>query len=215
MESIRVGIIEDNQIINQSLVKSIEMYPALELGFNCFSVEEALELGSQPGFTAPDVVLLDIGLPGMNGIEGIPHIKKELEKTDIIMLTTYDETEKIFSALCAGACSYISKKTSLKVIMDSIFTVYRGGSYMSPSIARKIANHFKPITEVVTTNETTLTDRQLQIVDGLANGLSYKLIASQFDISLDTVRSHIKKIYKHLEVNSKIEVINLYRDGKL
>lgn len=124
----------------------------------------------------------------------------------------YEENDKIFQALSSGACSYISKKTSLKVIMDAIFTVHRGGSYMSPSIARKIVQHFMPIKAV---NKTQLTDRQMQIVKELAEGYSYKMIASNLDISIDTVRTHIKKIYRSLEVNSKIEVVNLYRDGKL
>jgi len=214
MELIRVGIIEDDPVIHQSLVSSIEMYPAMELSFDAYSVEDALEAFTKDNFIAPDVILLDIGLPGMNGIEGIPHIKKNLDDSNIIMLTSYDETEKIFSALCAGACSYISKKTSLKVIMDSIFTVYRGGSFMSPSIARKIADHFKPVQNIVPTSEK-LTERQMEIVLGLTRGLSYKLIAKELEISIDTVRTHIKKIYKTLQVNSKIEVVNMYKDGVL
>ena len=217
MEIIRVGIIEDDATINQSLSTSIEMYPALELAFNAFSVEEAFDMMDKVDFKRVDVLLLDIGLPGMDGLTAIPHIRQRLEKTDIIMLTTYDENEKIFQALSSGACSYISKKTSLKVIMDSIFTVFRGGSYMSPSIARKIAQHFMPVQQLaaVPKNTTKLTDRQLEIVEALSKGLSYKLIAVELGISIDTVRTHIKKIYRSLAVNSKIEVINLYRDGEL
>jgi len=213
MEIINVGIIEDDKTIHESLMKSVELYPAFKLSFDAYSVEEALKIMETPNFITPDVILLDIGLPGMNGIQGIPHIKKAIDETNIIMLTSYEENELIFSALCAGACSYISKKTSLKVIMDSIFTVYRGGSYMSPSIARKIANHFKPVQSLETVNK--LTDRQLQIVEGLSQGLSYKMIAKKLTISIDTVRTHIKKIYKTLEVNSKIEVLNLYKDGRI
>ena len=212
MELIRVGVIEDDKVIHHSLVSSIEMYPALELAFDAFSVEEALEQFQEVQLPV-DVILLDIGLPGMDGITGIPHIKKKLEKTDIIMLTAFDESERIFKALCAGACSYISKKTSLKVIMDAVFTVYRGGSYMSPAVARKIAQHFAPLAKK--NNSDKLTSRQMEIVSGLSEGLSYKLIGDKFGISMNTVRAHIKNIYKTLEVNSKIEVINMYRDGDL
>lgn len=210
MEEINVGIIEDNKTINQSLVASINMYPALELCFSAFSAEEGLEQ-IQKNECSPDIILLDIGLPKMDGISAIPLIKKELADVDIIMLTAFDEEEKIFSALSSGACSYLAKNTSLKIIMDSIFTVYRGGSYMSPSIARKIANHFSPSREKHN-NLSHLTPRQLDVVKGLAEGLSYKLIADKNNISIDTVRSHIKKVYKQLQVNSKMEVVNMYRD---
>lgn len=214
MESINVAIVEDDKIIHESLVKSIEMYPALNLSWDAYSVEEALEKIVDNNTMSPDVILLDIGLPGMNGLDGIPHIKNALQKSDIIMLTTYDESEIIYKALCSGACSYISKKTSLKVIMDSIFTVYRGGSYMSPSIARKIVEHFSPVKQQVQSSEV-LTSRQLEIVKYLSDGLSYKMIAESLHISIDTVRSHIKKIYKILQVNNKLAVIDMYRDGKL
>jgi len=214
METIRVGIIEDQKTINESLVQSIEMYPSLNLAFNAFSAEEALEKLADTKIT-PDVILLDIGLPGISGLEALPRIKKSLEKTDIIMLTTYEESEKIFSALSAGACSYISKRSSLKVIMDAIFTVYRGGSFMSPTIARRIAEHFAPIQSKANANlDAKLTARQMQVVEGISQGNSYKMIAADLEISLDAVRSHIKKIYKTLEINSKIELINIYRSEK-
>lgn len=217
MEIIKVGVIEDDKTINMSLSSSIEMYPAMQLIFSVFSVEEALEFFENGEFNGVDVILLDIGLPGMDGLTAIPHIRNRLDKTDIIMLTTYEENEKIFQALASGACSYISKKTSLKVIMDSVFTVYRGGSYMSPSIARKIAQHFMPIQEikVAQKKDAILSERQIEIVQNLSKGMSYKMIAEKLEISIDTVRSHIKKIYKSLEVNSKIEVINMFRDGKI
>lgn len=216
MEIIKVGIIEDDKVVHESLVSSIEMYPSLELAFSAHSAEEALETLSSL-VIPPDVILLDVGLPGKSGLETLPLLKSSLEKTDIIMLTTYDESEIIFEALCAGACSYISKKTSLKVIMDSIFTVYRGGSYMSPTIARKIVKHFAPLKATKEENgvDSKLTPRQLQITKGLSEGLSYKMIAAECGISLDTVRSHIKKIYRLLQINSKIELINLYRKKTL
>lgn len=209
MTSIRVGIVEDNKTISTSLVSSIELIGTMSLAFVAGSVEESIEIISDPQFEGVDIILQDIGLPGMNGIEGLPIIKDLLPDVDIIMLTTYDETEKIFAALCHGARSYISKKTSLKVIMDSIVTVYNGGAYMSPSIARKLVEHLN--TPKVKSINDQLTSRQMQVVSGISEGLSYKMLADRFGISIDTVRSHIKKIYKILEINSKIELVNIYR----
>jgi len=215
MKPINVAIIEDDVMIHQSLMTSIEMHAGLKLAFDAFSVEEALvKMENSP---KADVILQDIGLPGMNGIEGLPHILRINPNANIIMLTTYDENEKIFAALSNGACSYISKKTSLKIIIESIFTVAQGGSFMSPSIARKIANQFIKKADTIQAKgpDSLLTERQLEIVVNLSKGLSYKLIAHKLDISIDTVRSHIRKIYKLLQVNSKMEVVNMFHKGQL
>jgi len=211
MENISVGIVEDDITIRTSLETCIGLNSSMHLAFSEVSVEDTLTTISAPTFKGADIILQDIGLPGMNGLEGLQHIKKILPDVDIIMLTTYDDTDKIFTALTNGARSYISKKTSLKVIMDAITTVYRGGAYMSPSIARKLVEHLASKKTDQLTDQ--LTDRQMQIVRGLSDGLSYKMLADQFDISIDTVRSHIKKIYKTLEINNKVELINLYRQA--
>lgn len=212
MEHIKVGIVEDDVIISESLETSIGMVASMSLAFVAVSVEDALEAISDVQFEGVDVILQDIGLPGMNGIEGLQAIRKLVPEVNIIMLTTYEETDKIFAALCNGAQSYISKKTSLKLIMDAIFTIHRGGAYMSPSIARKIIDHLgspAPIKKL----DDRLSDIQMKIVAGLGEGLSYKMLASRFSITIDSVRSHIKKIYKILEVNSKVEVVNIYRSN--
>ena len=209
MKIINVSVIEDDPVIQSSLVQSLDMNPHMKCDFAVNSVEKGLEELSLLYDRKPDVLILDIGLPGMTGLQGIRHLKKSAPDMDIIILTTYDDSDKIFEALCSGACSYIFKKTSLKAIMEAVITVHGGGSYMSPSIARKIANHFIP-KETSNSLVEILTKRQLEIVKSLADGLSYKLIAGKYGISLDTVRSHIKTIYKTLEVNSKIEVVNLY-----
>lgn len=128
------------------------------------------------------------------------------------MLTTYEEDDEIFSALEAGASSYISKRTPLAKIVEAIDIVEKGGSYMSPSITKRVTRHFiSPPKQV----STKLSDRQLEIVRCIVNGLTYSQIAEKCYISLNTVRSHIKKIYSTLEINSKAVLIKMYNDGKI
>ena len=152
--------------------------------------------------------------PGISGIDGIPKIHKINKDIDIVMLSAYEDSERIFKALQAGAIGYISKKSSLVHIKEAIDIINRGGSYMSPSIARKVIGFFTPKIKAAN-KDALLTNRQNQIVEGLADGLSYKLIANKYEISLETVRDHIKKIYKKLGVNSKAEVISKKLKGEI
>ena len=207
---IYLGIIEDEPMVRENLEIYFGAQPEIEPILAADSVEAFLE-NLQPNLPL-DTILLDIGLPGMSGLEGIRLLKGQRPDIDIIMLTAYDDSDRIFKALCAGADSYLIKRTGLPVIKDAIMTVNRGGSYMSPSIARKVINHFSPKQEK--SEDQVLTDRQQQIVNGLVDGLSYKMIADKYIISVETVRDHIKKIYKKLQVNSKAEVIRKKLDGE-
>ena len=213
MENIRLAIIEDDPVIRESLETYLGTHPALQFTVVAGSVEDFLEKVEKPlRLPQIDLLLLDIGLPGMTGIEGIRHIRLKFPDTDIVMLTTYEEDDKIFKSLCSGACSYISKRTPLATIQEAIFTIHRGGSFMSPSIARKVVQYFMPKERK---QEDILSPRQQQIVEGLVDGLSYKLIADKLSISIDTVRDHIKNIYRILEVNSKAEVIRKALEGDI
>lgn len=211
MKEIALGIIEDEPIVRESVITFLTEQGGFRIVQEAQSVEDFTEscVGTSE---APDILLLDIGLPGMSGLEGIRHIKKIAPDTDIIMLTTYEESETIFKALCAGACSYLSKRSSLAQIKEAISVVYKGGSYMSPAIARKVVRYFAP-NEV--SRKELLTPRQQQIVSGLVEGLSYKMIADKYLISIETVRDHIKKIYRKLSINSKAELIRLSVDGEI
>jgi len=214
METIKLAIVEDDPVIQESLEKYLSANPTIQLKFVEGSVESFLQKINEPLSADIDMLLLDIGLPGMTGIQGIPKIKERYPDLDIVMLTTFEEDDKIFNALCAGACSYLTKRTSLMKIQEALFTIHRGGSYMSPSIARKVVQYFMP-KEKVKKEETLLTDRQQEIVKGLVDGLSYKMIAAKLEISLDTVRDHIKRIYRTLEVNSKAEIIKKSLKGEI
>ncbi|PKG43297.1 response regulator [Psychroflexus sp. MES1-P1E] len=210
MDSIRLAIIEDDTLIQESLKDYFNAQPHLECLLITASVEDFIKV-IELSKNYPEIILLDINLLGMSGIEGIPLILKELPEVSIIMLTTFEDNDSIYKALCAGACSYLSKKTPLKKILEAILVVHQGGSYMSPAIARKVANHFaqKQI------KSTVLTERQKEIVTGIVAGKSYKMIANDLFISIDTVRTHIKNIYKTLEINSKAELIRKSYDNEL
>lgn len=203
MKSINLSIVEDDSIVRESLVSFFETKKEVATISAFNSVESFIAAIQNPGQNRPDIILLDIQLPGKSGIEGIPAIRQLLPTCDIIMVTTFEDSEKIFSALCAGACSYLSKQSSLSQIYDCMVTVSKGGSYMSPAIARKITQFFIKEKQV----ENPLTSRQLDIVHALVDGLSYKMVAAKLDISIDTVRTHIMQIYRTLNINCKGQLI--------
>ena len=208
MNSIYLAIIEDDLIVQESLVEFFELQPTINTVLVCNSVEDFLKRVKKC-INQPKIVLLDINLPGLSGLQGLPLIKKEVPDIDVMMLTTFDETDKIFEALSCGACSYMSKRISLQKILEAIEIVSKGGSYMSPAIARKIANFYAP------KKKQQLTERQMEIVKGIVSGKSYKMIAAHLFVSIDTVRSHIKKIYKTLEINCKAELIRKSYNNEL
>lgn len=199
-----IGIVEDNIKIRDLIQRYLDMQEDMDCPVAKDSVEEMLEYLEK--HQAPDVLLMDIQLPGMTGIKGMEIIKSKYPDIDIIMLTVYHDSHKIFDSLKAGASGYLLKHTSLPEIKESIDNLLKGGAPMSPQIARKVITHFND--QAPQKNpDSMLTDREQDIVNGLVDGLSYKLIADRFDISIDTVRAHIRNIYKKLHVNSKAEVI--------
>ena len=211
MSNINVAIVEDEPLVRGNLEFYLNKQPGFQVVQTVNSVESFLEKTNKSAEI--DMILLDIGLPGMSGLEGIRLIKEVVPKADILILSAYDDSDKVFKALCAGAVSYLSKRIDLPTIKDALTTVHGGGSYMSPSIARKVINYFAPTKKIPEDN--LLTARQEQIVQGLVDGLSYKMIADKYLISIETVRDHIKKIYKKLQVNSKAEVIRKKLDGEI
>lgn len=207
-----VGIVEDNKKIRDLIQRYLDMQEELSCPVAVDSVEEMMDyLKEHP---QPDVILMDIQLPGMSGIKGMSLIKEKYDGIDIIMLTVYHDSHKIFNALRAGASGYLLKHTSLPEIKDSILKLIEGGAPMSPQIARKVINHFQENAPKKNT-DSDLTPREHDIVNGLVDGLSYKMIADRYDISIDTVRAHIRNIYKKLHVNSKAEVIAKSLKGEI
>ncbi|HRJ29421.1 MAG TPA: response regulator transcription factor [Cyclobacteriaceae bacterium] len=207
---ILVGIVEDDNQIRTLLQQYLDRQP----GFSCTLVHGSVESFRRALSPAnqPDVLLMDIGLPGMSGIDGMKLIKRDYPDIDIIMLTVYNDPDKIFQSLCAGATGYLLKNTPLEEIKEGIELLTRGGSPMSPQIARKVIDFFNTEKKTVS---SPLSEKEKEIVIGLVDGLSYKLIADRMNISLETVRFHIKNIYRKLHVHSKAEVISKSLKGEI
>ena len=155
----------------------------------------------------PDIVIMDINLPGMNGIECIRQIKDKTPGTQFMMLTVYENDEKVFEALKAGATGYLLKSTGLLQLAESLKELHEGGSPMSANIARKLVNHFHDVPKTTQAIDV-LSKRENEILHHLAKGLLYKEIADHLQISTNTVRQHIHKIYEKLHVQNRTEAIN-------
>ncbi len=212
VSKIRISIIEDNKVIRDNVSKFISFHEEFLIASVHSTATAFLDsLVITPSFQS-DILLLDIGLPGISGLEAIPIILNKMPDLNIVMLTTYEEEDVILKALCSGACSYISKKASLEEIVDALRIVASGGSYMSPSIAREIVNH---LMGGRVSKATILTDRQREILEKLVDGKSYQTIAGELFVSVETVRSHVKKMYKVLHVNNKTEAIAQYMKGHI
>jgi len=200
---IQVSIVEDIREIREGL----QMLINLSDGFNCSHVyanaEEALK--ALP-IERPDVVLMDINLPGMTGVECVRRVKPHCPATQFIMSTVYEDDENVFESLKAGATGYLLKKTVPARILEAIAEVHNGGSPMSTQIARRIIVTFQKKDGIRAADE--LTPREKEILKSLSEGLRYKEIAAKFRISIETVRSHARNIYEKLQVQSRTEALN-------
>ena len=212
VQKVKISVIEDNRVIRENVTKFISFHEEFELAAICESATIFLNTLLLNPSNQTHILLLDIGLPDMSGIDAIPLILEKIPDINIVMLTTYEEEDVILRALCTGACSYISKKASLEEIVEALRIVANGGSYMSPSVAREIVNH---LMGGRVSKATILTDRQKEILEKLVDGKSYNTIAAELFISVETVRTHIKKLYKVLHVNNKTEAITQYLRGHI
>ena len=195
---ITVSIVEDDPDIRESLALLINGTP----NFSCINTYNTCEKGIKGILKdPPDVVLMDIGLPGMSGLDGIKILKSKLPELDILVITIQSDDTIVFDALCAGACGYLVKDTPPAQLLDAIIETYNGGAPMSTRIARLVVESFQ------VTPQTNLTQRETEVLTHLCRGKSYKMIADDLFISEETVRRHIKNIYRKLEVHSKSEAV--------
>lgn len=202
---IKVAITEDNNTIREGLAALINGTP----GYSCVgSFPDCESLLSKLPLLSIDVVLMDIGLPGMSGIEGIARAKKIKPELNILMLTVYEDSQSVFKALCAGACGYLVKKTPPSKLLDAIKDANEGGAPMSSLIARQVITVFQQTQGGASEEgETELSSREKEVLTSLSDGNNYQEIADRLFISVDTVRHHIKNIYKKLHVHSQSEAV--------
>jgi DNA-binding NarL/FixJ family response regulator len=202
---IRVSIVEDLAEVREGLVDLVQSDEELSMVSSFKDAESAAE--KLPQLRA-DIVLMDINLPGMSGIDCIRFIKDKCPGTQFLMFTVYENDEKVLQALQAGATGYLLKRTKPQQILDSIKELNQGGSPMSSNIARKLLNIF--FNEKKATKKEVLSDRENEVLQLLADGLLYKEIADRLYIGHGTVRQHLHNIYEKLHVNNRTEAVNKY-----
>lgn len=205
--AIRVAIYEDNRPLRDALGTLIADTDGLTL---VGAYGDCLLANDNTYRHQPDVVLMDIDLPGRDGIQAVQSLRREFPTVEVLMLTVFDDDDRVFRALCAGASGYLLKQTPPDDILDAIEQVYAGGAPMTPSIARKVIQTF-PGRAAASADLDQLTSRESQVLHYLAQGLSYKLVADELSISIETVRTHIKRIYEKLHVHSVTEAVSKYR----
>ena len=202
--AIRVALVEDKRLIREGLGAILDRAAGLACIGTYASAEDALRgLEDSPA----DVLLLDIQLPGMSGIEAVGLLRERFSEMKILMLTVYEEEEKVFEAIRAGACGYLLKKTPPPQIAEAVRQAREGGSPLSPEVARRIVRHFQnePAPE---RRESALTSQERSLVRLLADGFSYQAAAEQLAVSINTVRDHVRSVYEKLHVHSKSEAVS-------
>jgi DNA-binding NarL/FixJ family response regulator len=205
--SLRIAIFDDNKNIRESILLLLKMEKEFEVVGSFSNVMDCI---SDIKDCRPDMVLMDIEMPGMSGIEAVRNIKKEFPHIQLLMQTVFEDDDRVFDSICAGASGYILKNYLNTRLVESIKELQFGGSPMSPSIARKVLTRMQQIPEHIKPEEAPdyhLTKREKEVLACMVNGLSYKMIADQLNISYETVRSHIKKIYEKLHVASLTEMV--------
>lgn len=200
---IKLLIYEDNPQLREGLTMLIngsQGFEVLASYKNCNNVVEELEAWK------PDVILMDIDMPGINGIEGLKLIRKVNTDVKVLMLTVFDDNKNVFEAIKSGANGYLLKKTPPAKLLEYVQEAHSGGAPMTCSIATQVLKMFSELHNT-SDEDYNLSDREMQVLQLLVNGYSYKMIAAEMFIAIDTVRSHIKKVYEKLHVNSKSEAV--------
>ena len=206
---IKVAIVDDDEGIRASLATLIRRAPALRLTGDYPDAETALkEIANRP----PDVVLMDINLPGMNGVECVRQLRAMLPKAQILMLTVYEDSDSLFNSLKAGASGYLLKRTASARLLEAIYDVHVGGSPMTPQLARRVVQFFsRPAGE--NSPVSRLAPGEKEFLEQLAKGYAYKEIADRMNISIDTVRSYVRTVYEKLHVHSRTDAVVKYLRG--
>ena len=203
---IRVALVEDDRFVRERLSEDIASATGLQVVKTCSSVAEALIVLPE---SRPHVVLMDIGLPEITGIEGVRRLKVIAPSVQILMVTVYEDSQRIFDALLAGAGGYLLKRTPRDELIEAIRQIYAGGAPMSGHIARKVVQHFNRIGEH-SREVDRLSRREREVLERLAQGAAYKEIAEMLQLSIETIRMNVKSIYTKLHVHSRGEAVAKY-----
>lgn len=199
---LRIALVDDEEAVRTSLTALLEGTPDLACAGCYASVEAALAgLAGRPA----DVLLLDLRMPGTGGIQGIPRFQRAFPDLHVVILTLFHEDDEIFAALRAGAIGYLLKRDPPEMLLQSLRDASSGGSPMSPAIARRVIQSFR--SQPAAREDSELTRQELRILELLRSGRTYKQAAAELDISLDTVRTHVKRIYRKLQVNSLVQAL--------
>ena len=202
----RIVIVEDNDDLRgayEMIIRGLEEYSVVAAYSNC---EDALKRLVKDN---PDLIMMDLSLPGMSGLDGITKIKRKMPSVKVIVLTVHDDSESVFKAFCAGAIGYITKDSNHTQLISALESVFTGGAPMSPKIAVMIINSFHK------NPKSPLTERETDVLKSLAQGKTYDYIAKELGISKDTVKTHIKHIYEKLHVSNKSDAVIKAREDRL
>jgi DNA-binding NarL/FixJ family response regulator len=202
--TVKIAIFDDCTILRESIGKLLSVVPEFYLVGTFPDPMKIVEICRKH---SPDVVLMDIDMPGMSGIEAVKLISPLFPDTRVLMLTVFEDDDNIFHSICNGACGYLLKKTDPLDMIDAIKEAYHGGAPITPSIAIKVLDMFRK-QNISSAEDTNLNARELEILTLLAKGFSYKMIAAECNICIDTVRFYIKKIYEKLHVHSMTEAVS-------
>ena len=210
MNSLNLAIVEDDPEVRWLLSDYLRRQPGLNLVLVCESAEQFL--AELPDALPPDVVLLDLGLPGMSGLEVLPLIKQHLPRADVIVQTVFEDPDRIYLALTRGASGYLLKSTPLAQLPQAIREVASGGSSLSPLVARRVLAHFKPGSAQ---HPAGLSPRKQQVFEALMDGLADKEVAQRLGLGLETVHTYVKNVYHKLHVSGRIELLSRAARGQL
>jgi len=201
---IRVAIVEDDRTTRQGLALLIEGPP----GYQCIGQYRAVEDAMRIAPAHPDVILLDINLPRMQGTEGVKLLRERYPRVQVVMLTVFDAQDQVFESICNGACGYLLKKTPPARLLEAIAEAHEGGAPMTPEIARQVVTLFQKAPPQRQDEDHGLSQRDLSVLNLLAEGYSYTALSGQLGITINTVRNHIRGIYEKLHVHSRSEAVS-------
>lgn len=210
--TIKVAIVEDNKALRESIIALFSINEGFKL---VGSFSNANSIVKDMITSKPDVVLMDIQMPGTNGIKAVKLLRAEFPEMKIVIQTVFEDDDSIFRAICNGASGYILKRSTPNEYMQAIIEAYNGGAPITGSIAAKVLNMFKVSQQINNTSDFNLSDREKEVLNHLVKGLSYKMIADKCGISYDTVRFHMKNIYSKLHVESMTEAVSVAIKNKI